>query len=68
GFGGLQHCLIPQPKYIILDKNEDGKISSRVFSEQQSSEQFLNTLGYTNDQEDKISLEEKRIEKELKIY
>ncbi len=68
GFGGLQHCLIPQPKYIILDKNEDGKISSRVFSEQQSSEQFLNTLGYTNAQEDKISIEEKRIEKELKIY
>ena len=46
GFGGLQHCLIPQPKYIILDKAEDGTIKSEVFAEQQPTEEFMELLGY----------------------
>lgn len=46
GFGGLQHCLIPQPKYVIINKKEDGSFESEVFAEQQSSENFLKLLGY----------------------
>tara|TARA_R110000823_G_scaffold266883_1_gene386806 strand:+ start:241574 stop:242995 length:1422 start_codon:yes stop_codon:yes gene_type:complete len=46
GFGGLQHCLIPSPKHILIDKDEDGNISTKLFSQQQTSEQLLNILGY----------------------
>ena len=31
GFGGLQHCLIPSPKHILIDKDEDGNITSYNF-------------------------------------
>ena len=26
GFGGIQHCLIPAPKLVIIDKDEDGDL------------------------------------------
>ncbi|GAA4273146.1 arginine decarboxylase [Aquimarina gracilis] len=46
GYGGLQHCLIPQPKHIIIDQDEEGNLSTSVFAEQQTSEQLLSILGY----------------------
>ncbi|WP_053976162.1 arginine decarboxylase [Mangrovimonas xylaniphaga] len=46
GFGGLQHCLIPTPKHILIDKDEDGNITTKLFSEQQKSEDLLKILGY----------------------
>lgn len=46
GFGGLQHCLIPSPKHILIDKDNDGNITTQLFSKQQTSEQLLNILGY----------------------
>ena len=46
GFGGLQHCLIPSPKHILIDKDSDGHITTQLFSNQQTSEQLLNILGY----------------------
>lgn len=46
GFGGLQHCLIPQPKYVLINKNEDGEIETEVFAEQQSSQNMMQILGY----------------------
>lgn len=46
GFGGLQHCLIPNPKHILIQKNENEKITTKVFSEQQTAEDFLVKLGY----------------------
>jgi len=46
GFGGLQHCLIPQPKQILIDRDKDGKITTEVFCEQQTSEALLSILGY----------------------
>ncbi len=46
GFGGLQHCLIPQPKQILIDKAEDGTLTTEVFSEQQNAEDLLHILGY----------------------
>lgn len=46
GHGGLQHCLIPQPKHILIHKDTEGHIITRLFSDQQSSEELLNILGY----------------------
>lgn len=48
GFGGLQHCLIPNPQHILIDKDEEGNIKTRVFAEQQTAGEFLSILGYAN--------------------
>ncbi len=47
GFGGLQHCLVPQPKYVLLDRDEEGNLTSTLFKEQQTALEFLTQLGYT---------------------
>lgn len=46
GFGGLQHCLIPSPKHILIDRDADGNLTTRLFSEQQKSKDLLKILGY----------------------
>jgi len=46
GFGGLQHCLIPSPKHILIDKDKEGNITTKLFSNQQKSEDLLKILGY----------------------
>ncbi|MCX7546919.1 arginine decarboxylase [Xanthomarina sp. F1114] len=51
GFGGLQHCLIPSPKHILINKDADGNISTELFSEQQKSEDLLKILGYQDKSE-----------------
>jgi arginine decarboxylase len=43
GFGGVHHCLIPQPKYVLIDENYE----TIVYSEEQGHEGILKTLGYT---------------------
>lgn len=51
GFGGLQHCLIPQPKLILIDRDKEGNIKTEVFSEQQTATDFLTILGYKKKKE-----------------
>ncbi|HEU0136936.1 MAG TPA: arginine decarboxylase [Flavobacterium sp.] len=46
GYGGIHHCLIPQPQHILIDRDENGILATEVFSEHQTSEQVLNILGY----------------------
>lgn len=46
GYGGIQHCLIPNPKHILIQKDENDKITTKLFSEQQTAENFLEKLGY----------------------
>lgn len=46
GFGGIQHCLIPKPKHVLLDRDENGNIVDTVFAERQSAERMLQLLGY----------------------
>ncbi|WP_437823006.1 arginine decarboxylase [Tenacibaculum mesophilum] len=46
GFGGLQHCLIPTPKHILINRNENGDLTTKLFKEQQKSEELLSILGY----------------------
>jgi arginine decarboxylase len=46
GYGGTQHCLIPAPKHVLIDKDEDGKITTRLFAKEQSYKSMLKILGY----------------------
>jgi len=46
GYGGIQHCLIPAPKHVIIDRDADGKIITRLFAPEQTSESMLKILGY----------------------
>lgn len=46
GFGGLQHCLIPTPKHLLIDRDSEGNLTTTIFKEQQQSEDLLKILGY----------------------
>ena len=46
GFGGIQHCLTPSPKHVIIDRDEDGEYSFKLFAKEQSYKSMLKTLGY----------------------
>ncbi|TVQ11986.1 MAG: arginine decarboxylase [Bacteroidetes bacterium] len=46
GFGGIQHCLIPAPKMVIIDRDEEGEYTTKLFAKEQSYKSMLKTLGY----------------------
>ncbi len=46
GYGGIQHCLIPAPKHIVIDLNERGEQEISIFADAQTSEGMLKILGY----------------------
>jgi arginine decarboxylase len=46
GFGGLKHCLIPEPKHILIKRDENGKLQTELFSEEQTAADYLRILGY----------------------
>ena len=46
GYGGIQHCLIPAPKHVIIDRDSNGSIKSHLFAPEQDSEEMLKILGY----------------------
>ena len=46
GFGGIQHCLIPGPKLVIVDKDENGEYTTKLFAKEQSYKSMLKILGY----------------------
>ncbi|SDK90834.1 arginine decarboxylase [Salinimicrobium catena] len=46
GYGGLQHCLIPQPKQLLINRDENGELEISLYREQQEPEDFLKILGY----------------------
>jgi arginine decarboxylase len=47
GYGGIQHCLIPAPKHVIIDRDENGDLSTYIFGKEQSYKSMLKTLGYS---------------------
>lgn len=47
GYGGIQHCLIPAPQHVIIDKDASGKINTTLFSGEQDSVNMLDILGYS---------------------
>ncbi len=46
GVGGLHHCLMPDPKHVIIDINREGNKTYKVLHEEQTSKQVLKILGY----------------------
>ncbi len=46
GYGGIQHCLIPAPKHIIIDTDENGEFYTRLFAKEQSYKSMFKILGY----------------------
>jgi arginine decarboxylase len=46
GYGGIQHCLTPAPKHIIITLDEDGELVTKLFAKEQSYKSMLKILGY----------------------
>lgn len=46
GYGGLQHCLIPAPRHVVIRKDAEGNIVDEIFREEQGSQSMLKILGY----------------------
>ena len=46
GYGGIKHCLIPAPKHIIVDRDEEGNFKDRVYRNEQSVDEMFQLLGY----------------------
>ncbi|MCC5916844.1 MAG: arginine decarboxylase [Cryomorphaceae bacterium] len=46
GYGGIQHCLTPAPKHVVIERGEDGEIRTRLFAKEQSYKSMLKILGY----------------------
>lgn len=46
GYGGIKHCLIPSPKHIILDRDDEGNLIDFVYRNEQSAEEMFKLLGY----------------------
>ena len=46
GYGGIQHCLIPAPKHVIIDVDDEGEMHTHLFAKEQSYKSMLKTLGY----------------------
>ncbi len=46
GYGGIQHCLTPAPKHIIISRDEEGEIVTKLFAKEQSYKSMLKILGY----------------------
>jgi arginine decarboxylase len=46
GYGGIKHCLIPSPKHIVVDIDEDGNMVDYLYRDEQDVEKMLDILGY----------------------
>lgn len=46
GYGGIKHCLIPSPKHIVVDRDENGQLVDYLFNDEQKVEDMLRILGY----------------------
>lgn len=51
GFGGIQHCLTPSPKYVVIDKDESGNFKYELFRDTESANTMLSILGYKSRKE-----------------
>jgi len=47
GYGGLQHCLIPGAKHIVIDRDAEGEHQVSLFRDQQPASDMLSILGYS---------------------
>ena len=49
GYGGVKHCLIPSPKHVLVDIDEDGRWFDTLYRDEQTTDDVLRILGYLND-------------------
>ena len=45
-YGGVKHCLIPSPKIIVVDQDDNGNIVDYMFKSEQKVEEMWPILGY----------------------
>ncbi|MDO5510547.1 MAG: arginine decarboxylase [Weeksellaceae bacterium] len=55
GFGGLQHCLIPTPKHVLINLDEEGNYVTELFADKQDYQSVMRTLGYDGHHSDDTS-------------
>ena len=46
GYGGIKHCLIPSPKHIVVDMDEDENMVDYLYRDEQDVDKMLEILGY----------------------
>jgi arginine decarboxylase len=46
GFGGIQHCLTPAPKHVVISKNDNDEVKYKLFAKEQDYKGMLDILGY----------------------
>ncbi|MCU4163609.1 arginine decarboxylase [Carboxylicivirga caseinilyticus] len=46
GYGGLKHCLIPAPKHVVIERDENGLLRDYLFKDEQRVEDMLRILGF----------------------
>lgn len=46
GYGGIQHCLMPAPRHVLISKDDAGQTHSTLFASEQSPQAMLDILGY----------------------
>lgn len=51
GYGGIKHCLIPSPKYVILDRDDLGNVVEYIYRDEQSVNDMFKILGYADGHE-----------------
>ncbi|UBM58530.1 arginine decarboxylase [Marinilongibacter aquaticus] len=49
GYGGIQHCLIPSPKHVLVSQDEEGNFLTELFAEEQDAESMIRVLGYRSE-------------------
>ena len=46
GYGGIKHCLIPSPRYVVIDRDENGRLVDWLYRDESSADELFNVLGY----------------------
>ncbi|MEY2830417.1 MAG: hypothetical protein RIQ33_2275 [Bacteroidota bacterium] len=46
GYGGIKHCLVPSPKHILIQMDEEGNVTDKLFRKEQTPESMMKILGY----------------------
>lgn len=46
GYGGIKHCLIPSPKHVLVDYDDQGNLVDILYKEEQSVDDMMRILGY----------------------
>ncbi len=48
GYGGIKHCLIPSPKHVVIDRDNEGKLCDYLYRDEQNASEMIRILGYND--------------------